>query len=150
MESNRVREILEQVRAGDLTPDAALSALRWAPVEELGFARLDTHRQLRTGYPEVVFCQGKTAEQVVAIVGRLAERREVVLATRANAEQVEALRAAFPDTTIGWVIEERWVELLCAPGTPLRGPRFAPRQMPRPRQPRSPQEGNLAAANSCS
>src|SRR5436190_23574329 len=97
MESNRVREILEQVQAGEMTPDAALAALRWAPVEELGFARLDTHRQLRTGYPEVVFCQGKTAEQVVAIVGRLAERNAVVLATRANAEQVAAVRAAFPN-----------------------------------------------------
>jgi NCAIR mutase (PurE)-related protein len=97
MESNRVREILEQVRAGDLTPDAALSALRWAPVEELGFARLDTHRQLRTGYPEVIFCQGKTAEQVVAIMARLTERSAAVLATRANAEQVAAVRAAFPD-----------------------------------------------------
>ncbi len=64
MDSNRVREILEQVQAGDLTPDAALTALRWAPLEELGYARLDTHRQLRTGYPEVVLCQGKTAEGV--------------------------------------------------------------------------------------
>ena len=97
METNRVREILEQVRAGDLTPEAALAALRWAPVEELGFARVDTHRQLRTGYPEVVFCQGKPAEQVVEIFRRLAERSSVVLATRASAEQAGALRSAFPD-----------------------------------------------------
>jgi NCAIR mutase (PurE)-related protein len=97
MESNRVREILQQVHAGELTPDAALAALRWAPVEELGFARVDTHRQLRTGYPEVVFCQGKTAEQVVEIVRRLAERSSVVLATRASAEQAGALRSAFPE-----------------------------------------------------
>jgi NCAIR mutase (PurE)-related protein len=97
METNRVREILEQVQAGEMTPEAALAALRWAPFEELGFARVDTHRQLRTGYPEVVFCQGKTTEQVVEIVRRLAERSAVVLATRASAEQAEALRTAFPD-----------------------------------------------------
>jgi NCAIR mutase (PurE)-related protein len=97
METEHVRAILEQVRAGELTPDAALTALRWAPFEDLGFAQVDTHRQLRTGYPEVVFCQGKTVEQVVEIVRRLAERSAVVLATRANAEQAAALRAAVPD-----------------------------------------------------
>jgi pyridinium-3,5-biscarboxylic acid mononucleotide synthase len=97
VETNRVREILEQVRAGELTPDAALATLRWAPVEELGFARVDTHRPLRTGYPEVVFCQGKPADQVVEIFRRLAERSAVVLATRASAEHAGALRSAFPE-----------------------------------------------------
>ena len=97
MDQERVQAILEQVHAGELTPDAALAALRWAPFEDLGFARVDTHRQLRTGYPEVVFCQGKTAEQVVAIVRRLAERGPFVLATRATAEHAAALISEFPD-----------------------------------------------------
>jgi NCAIR mutase (PurE)-related protein len=97
MDTGRIRSILEQVQAGDLTPEAALDALRWAPFEDLGFARIDTHRQLRTGVPEVVFCQGKAPEQVVEIVRRLAEHSPFVLATRASPEHAEALRAVFPD-----------------------------------------------------
>ena len=73
MERDQIRAILERVQAGELTADAALQALRWAPFEDLSFARLDTHRQLRTGTPEVVFCQGKTSEQVVQIIRRLAD-----------------------------------------------------------------------------
>src|SRR3954454_23985864 len=97
MDPEQIRAILEQLHAGKLTPDAAMAALRWAPFEDLGFARVDTHRQLRTGYPEVVFCQGKTAEQVVAIVRSLSERGPFVLATRASAEHAAALQSEFPD-----------------------------------------------------
>jgi pyridinium-3,5-biscarboxylic acid mononucleotide synthase len=97
VDTERIRAILEQVHAGELAPEAALTALRWAPVEDLGFARLDTHRQLRTGYPEVVFCQGKTPQQVVEIVRRLAERAPYVLATRAAPEHAAALQEAFPN-----------------------------------------------------
>ena len=67
MDAARIRNLLQQVRDGALTPDAAMSALKWAPFEDLGYARIDTHRQLRTGVPEVVFCPGKTPGQVVEI-----------------------------------------------------------------------------------
>jgi NCAIR mutase (PurE)-related protein len=73
------------VAAGGLTPDEALSRLRDLPVKDLGFARVDTHRSLRHGVPETVFCQGKTPEQVVTILRRLAESHVNVLATRADA-----------------------------------------------------------------
>src|SRR5688572_17942021 len=118
MDSARVRAILEQVRSGELTPDAAMTELRWAPFEDLGFARLDTHRQLRTGYPEVVFCPGKTTEQVVEIVRRLAERAPFVLATRASTEHAAALRDAFPDILhheTARILELRRVDLPAAP-----------------------------------
>jgi pyridinium-3,5-biscarboxylic acid mononucleotide synthase len=97
MDPEQIRALLEQLHAGEITPEAAMAALRWAPFEDLGFARVDTHRQLRTGYPEVVFCQGKSVEQVVGIVRRLAERSPFVLATRASAEHAAALLQEFPE-----------------------------------------------------
>jgi NCAIR mutase (PurE)-related protein len=95
----RVREILEQVAGGQLGPDEAMSALKWAPYEDLGYARLDTHRRLRTGYPEVVYCASKTSDQVVGILQRLAATHPFVLATRASPEQAAAVRAALPQAT---------------------------------------------------
>jgi len=92
----RLRKLLEQIQNGDLPIDEAMCRLRALPFEDLGFAKLDTHRHLRTGFPEVVFCQGKTTEQVVAIVQRLRQRNGTVLATRAAPEQAEAIREAVP------------------------------------------------------
>ncbi|MGH7414274.1 MAG: nickel pincer cofactor biosynthesis protein LarB, partial [Candidatus Rokuibacteriota bacterium] len=84
MDRERVRELLEAVAGGVLPPDQALARLRALPFEDLRFARVDLHRSLRHGVPEAVFCQGKTPEQVVAIVGRLAAAHDNVLATRAE------------------------------------------------------------------
>ncbi len=97
MNAEQIRGLLEQVQAGTLSVEEALAAMRWLPYEEIGFARIDTHRRLRTGYPEIVFCQGKTPEQAAAIVARLAETNEFVLATRAATEHAEAIRHQFPD-----------------------------------------------------
>jgi hypothetical protein len=77
-----------------LTPEQALARLRTLPVEDLGFARVDLHRSLRHGVPEAVFCQGKTVEQVVAIVRKVAESHHNVLATRAAPDVVAALVAS--------------------------------------------------------
>jgi pyridinium-3,5-biscarboxylic acid mononucleotide synthase len=90
----RLQALLAQVQAGTVTPDAALARLRRLPYEDLGFAKLDTHRALRVGLPEAVFCAGKTPEQVVAILGRLAAEHANVLATRADAMVHEAVRRA--------------------------------------------------------
>ena len=92
----RVRDVLEQVRAGSLDADAALDALAFEPVEQLSFATIDHHRALRQGYPEVVYGAGKTPEQVCAIAERLAERGEGFLVTRTAPEAQAALRAQFP------------------------------------------------------
>jgi NCAIR mutase (PurE)-related protein len=92
----RLRALLDQVRAGACSDDAFVDAMRSLPEEDLGFARLDHHRHLRTGFPEVIFGQGKTAEQVAAIFARLRDRHPVVMATRVNAEQVAAVWAVEP------------------------------------------------------
>ena len=84
MDVDSLREILEGVRSGSMEVEAALTLLRDLPYEDLGSARLDHHRALRQGVPEVVFCQGKTTEQVVAIVEKLATRNRRVMATRAS------------------------------------------------------------------
>ncbi|MFN3649269.1 MAG: nickel pincer cofactor biosynthesis protein LarB [Armatimonadota bacterium] len=94
----RVREVLDAVRDGSVSVDEALTALKWAPFEDLGFARVDTHRRFRTGVPEVVYCAGKTVDQVVAIVEALRARHAFVLATRVTPEQREAVLQRFPET----------------------------------------------------
>jgi NCAIR mutase (PurE)-related protein len=82
------------VAAGALAPELALARLRDMPVDDLRFARVDFHRSLRHGVPEAVFCQGKTAAQVVAIVGKLAEAHDNILATRADAAVIAALEGS--------------------------------------------------------
>ena len=96
MTPDRLEALLRAVAAGDLTPGGALEKLRHFPTEELAFARLDHHRPLRQGQPEVVYCAGKTVEQVEAICSRLAEASGEFLGTRATEEQAGALRARFP------------------------------------------------------
>src|SRR3954467_5615588 len=94
-----LREVLAAVQQGTLGVEEAVSALKWAPYEDLGYARVDTHRKLRTGVPEVVYCAGKTVEQVLGIVERLIERHGHVLCTRASPEQTTALVDRYPQAT---------------------------------------------------
>jgi NCAIR mutase (PurE)-related protein len=93
MDSRALRELLEAVGDGRLTVDTAVTRLRGLPYEDLGFAKVDHHRALRAGGPEAVFCPGKTPEQVVAIVTRLAAHHPNVLATRADAGIAAAIAA---------------------------------------------------------
>lgn len=97
MDQADVRALLERVARGDESVDEAVAALRSLPFEELGFATLDHHRTLRWGFPEVIFCAGKTPEQVGTIAARLAEHGPRVLGTRASLEQYEAARVHLPD-----------------------------------------------------
>ncbi|MBN1438107.1 MAG: nickel pincer cofactor biosynthesis protein LarB [Anaerolineales bacterium] len=96
MDSNRVRELLEQVRSGRLSVEDAFAGIKDLPYEDLGFARIDTHRALRKGYPEVIFCPGKTVDQIAAIFERVAQGEGRVMAARASAEAAEAIRRKFP------------------------------------------------------
>jgi pyridinium-3,5-biscarboxylic acid mononucleotide synthase len=93
MEQSALRKLLEEVRKGSLSPDEALGRLRHLPFEDLGFAKIDHHRQIRSGMPEVIYSAGKTPEQVAEIFARMAERAANVLATKADAEKFEAVRA---------------------------------------------------------
>jgi NCAIR mutase (PurE)-related protein len=96
MDETRLRTLLEQVQGGTLSLDDALGALRRLPFDDTGFARLDSHRALRNGFPEVVLCEGKQPEHVVAILGRLAEGPGPVLATRASPELYAQVREVVP------------------------------------------------------
>ena len=96
MEQQTLRELLEQVRAGTVAVDAALERMRHLPFEDLGFAKVDHHRALRHGIPEVVFGEGKTPDQVAAIVETLLARSNNVLVTRTAAEIAARLQAAHP------------------------------------------------------
>lgn len=92
MDRREVKLLLETVANGGLTPDEALAQLRDLPVKELGFAKVDTHRAIRHGVPETVYCPGKTPDQVVGILQQLIETHSNVLATRADAGHIDALR----------------------------------------------------------
>jgi hypothetical protein len=96
VDANRLKALLEQVRTGDVTPDAALDQIKSLPFEDLGFAKVDHHRAVRVGVPEVIFGPGKTPEHFVEIFDRLAARGNSVLATRVSEEQVAAATARFP------------------------------------------------------
>jgi pyridinium-3,5-biscarboxylic acid mononucleotide synthase len=94
MNSQALRKLFEQVRKKRLSPDEAVERLRHLPFEDLGFAKIDHHRALRQGMPEVIFAQGKTPRQVADIFTRLAAHGGNVLATRATEEQFAAVAAA--------------------------------------------------------
>ncbi len=100
MNRERVRALLADVAAGTRTVDEALGQLDAAPVEHLDFAQIDHHRALRQGYPEVVFGEGKSPQQTVAICERLAARGDGFLVTRTPRDAQEALRAAHPAAEI--------------------------------------------------
>ena len=92
MNAEYIRKLFEQVRKGKLTPDGAVSRLRHLPFEDLGFAKVDHHRALRAGMPEVILGQGKTPAQVAEIFARLAKHGGNVLATRASEKQFAAVK----------------------------------------------------------
>lgn len=96
MQPSRLRDLLRAVRDGDLDVDVALDRLRDLPFEDTGDARLDHHRTLRTGLPEVVFGQGKTPEQIADIMERLAAHSPVALTTRATADAYAVVRERLP------------------------------------------------------
>ena len=96
MRAEQLEALLADVAAGRLSPPAALERLRHLPYEDLEFARIDHHRALRQGQPEVVFCEGKTVDQVVAICERLSAVNDSFLGTRCSEAQAEALAARIP------------------------------------------------------
>lgn len=120
MKRDELQRLLEQVQAGQVGVAEALDRLAALPATaELPDATLDLHRELRTGFPEVVFCQGKTPAACARIVARLAEAHGRVIATRATPEQYAAVRAAVPDAAYHEVA--RFISVQRQPPVPLRG-----------------------------
>jgi hypothetical protein len=87
----QLEALLTQVAAGTITPQEGLEQLRFLPYEDIGFARIDHHRSLRQGVPEVIFCEGKTVDQVRSIGERILNHQSNLLATRVSPEAAEAL-----------------------------------------------------------
>jgi len=95
MTTGEATQLLDQFRAGKISREKLLQAFQAAPVADLGFAQVDTHRALRKNFPEVIFGAGKTPEQVVKIAAKLFALGQPVLVTRVNAEHARALKKKF-------------------------------------------------------
>ncbi|MGI6093935.1 MAG: nickel pincer cofactor biosynthesis protein LarB [Lachnospiraceae bacterium] len=91
-----IRELLEKVQQGTIPMEEAEAYLKTLPYEELGYAKLDHHRELRNGFGEVVFCAGKTIQQLIGIYQAFAAREGNVLGTRASREQYEKVKEVLP------------------------------------------------------
>lgn len=97
MDKEYLIRILESVASGATSPEAAADTLKNLPFEDLGFANIDHHRKLRTGYPEAVFCQGKKPQQIAQIMKGLADKNANVIGTRASEEDFTAVQAVLPE-----------------------------------------------------
>jgi NCAIR mutase (PurE)-related protein len=96
MNAKDVEKLLNGVKSGNTSVEDALEVLKNFPYTDLGFARIDHHRELRTGYPEIIYCAGKTVEQVKEIFLVMSERENNVIGTRANQEMYEAVKSVTP------------------------------------------------------
>jgi NCAIR mutase (PurE)-related protein len=97
MEMENLKKLLEDVKSGRTDIDDALAELKKLPFEDLGFAKIDHHRNIRNGCPEVIYCQGKTTAQIKEIVKRLMEKNNNIMATRADRQVYEAITEVTED-----------------------------------------------------
>jgi len=97
MNIKEVEKLLTDVKTGKTSVDDALEVLRNFPYTDLGFARIDHHREIRTGYPEIVYCAGKTVEQVKEIFRVMSERENNAVGTRASQEMYDAVKSIIPE-----------------------------------------------------
>lgn len=97
MNVKEVETLLKDVKNGRTTIDEALEVLKNFPYTDLGFARIDHHREMRTGYPEIIYCAGKSVEQVREIVRIMMEKENNVIGTRANQEMFDSVNSIAPD-----------------------------------------------------
>ena len=97
MQRDNLELLLKRVQSGEMNTDDALIQLQKLPFTDMGFAMIDNHRAIRVGYPEVIYSEGKTVEQVAAIVAHLSESGVNVLATRATEEMFDAVLSIHPE-----------------------------------------------------
>lgn len=115
MDHNRLKRLLSDLRGGKIGVTAAVERLRTLPYEDLGFASVDHHRSIRQGFPEVIFCEGKTSAQIVAIARGLLKKGGRLLATRADPDVARALarvdrRAVYHESARAVVVQRRKLE----------------------------------------
>jgi NCAIR mutase (PurE)-related protein len=111
MNKDVIKEILNSVCNGSVSVEDALEQLKTLPYKDLGHTKVDNHRELRRGYPEVVFCEGKTAEQVRTIMEYMATRKVNILGTRATREKYEAVKKSLPSAKYNELAKTITVEL---------------------------------------
>ena len=97
MDTRDLEDLLKQVQNGRIGLDAAMQRLKKLPFEDLGFAKIDNHRCMRSGVPEVIYCEGKTVAQIQAIVTKIAEYHTNIMGTRAGRQVFEGIRKVVPD-----------------------------------------------------
>jgi len=97
MDRRHLEELLQGVASGEISTVKAYESLKTLPFEDLGFVNIDQHRTIRTGYPEAVFCQGKTSQQIAIIIEKLVETNDSVIGSRATKENYEAVLEVVAD-----------------------------------------------------
>jgi len=99
MNKKEIEKILQQFKSGQIEIKEVLEKLKHFPYDDLGFAKIDSQRQLRKGFPEVIFCQGKTLEQITKITKRIKETKGKIVATRAVPEVYQEIKKIIPEVT---------------------------------------------------
>ena len=98
MDEHKIRSLLKRLNSGEVSIEEAIDALRVLPFEDLGFAMVDHHRAIRQGFPEVIYCEGKTTVQILGIARRILDSGADLLATRANPDIYAAVKREIPGT----------------------------------------------------
>lgn len=96
MDSEHMKKFLEKIKSGEISVDDGLKEIKDLPYKDLGFAKIDNHREMRVGYPEVIYCAGKTVEQVVKIFQFMMTKDSNILGTRASLEMYEEVKKICP------------------------------------------------------
>ena len=99
MKTEDIRKVLEQVKRGSISINTALQKLKTLPLEDIGFATLDHHRTLRKGFPEVIWGEGKTSTQIVAIIKKMLTKKHPILVTRVDTGKARSIKRALPAIT---------------------------------------------------
>jgi pyridinium-3,5-biscarboxylic acid mononucleotide synthase len=97
MDEKDLKELLQQIKSGSLSVEEGTEKLKDLPYKEMGFAKIDNHREMRVGYPEVIYCEGKTVEQVKQIIEFMITKNNNILGTRATEEMYEAVKPICPE-----------------------------------------------------
>jgi len=97
MNQNKLKNLLKKIKSRKISPEEAFAKLKSLPYEDIGFAKLDHHRHLRKGFPEVIYCEGKTSKQIVEIAKRLKKNSNGILATRADKKAFSAIKKVLKD-----------------------------------------------------
>ncbi|MZP64870.1 MAG: nickel pincer cofactor biosynthesis protein LarB [Bacteroidales bacterium] len=111
MNRNDIEKLLTEIRDGSKSVEEVLNILQDFPYTDLGYAKIDNHREIRTGYPEIVYCAGKTTEQVIGIFRLMATKNNNIIGTRAGKEMYEAIREILPEAV--WYPEARIISIPC-------------------------------------